>query len=231
MTHPSRREAPLARAVTWSTEPASIPPRSEPLFPEARISAILQTLVRNAGDRLTVQDIVSVLRDRAFAILVVLLGLPNCLPMPPPIPLVCGLLLALVAAQIAAGRASPWLPGALLKRSIPQDAVERAVGRALPVLEKLERWSKPRLEFLDSPLSLRLIGLLLFGLALGLLVAAPVIGQIPLGIAVCLIGLGLVERDGILVIVGLAFGALGLAVNFGFAYAIFSVVASLIWRG
>lgn len=176
---------------------------------------------------MTVADIVAALRDRAFALLVVLLGLPNCLPMPPPIPLVCGLLLALVALQIVAGRAAPWLPSALLKRSIPQEAVSRAVTRALPVLQRLERWSKPRIEFLESPVALRLIGLLIFTLALGLLVAAPLIGQIPLGLAVCLVGLGLVERDGVLVMVGLVMGALGLAVNFGFAYAIFSVIASL----
>jgi hypothetical protein len=197
------------------------------LFPEARISAVLQSLARNAGERLTVADIVGVLRDRAFALLVVLLGLPNCLPMPPPIPLVCGLLLALVAVQIAAGRAAPWLPSVLLRRSIPQDAVERAVGRALPVLQRLERWSKPRIAFLESPLALRLIGFLLFGLALGLIVAAPVIGQIPLGLAVCLIGLGLVERDGVLVVIGLVMGSIGLAANFGFAYAIFAVVENL----
>lgn len=224
-----RPKPPLAATLRWSTEPAALPPRSESLFPEARISAVLQSLTGNASERLTVADIVSVLRDRAFAILVVLLGLPNCLPMPPPIPLVCGLLLALVAIQITAGRSAPWLPSALLRRSIPQEAVERAVGRALPVLQKLERWSRPRMSFLESPLALRLIGLLLFGLALGLLVAAPVIGQIPLGIAVCLIGLGLVERDGVLVLIGLAMGAVGLAVNFGFAYAIFSVIESLIW--
>ena len=199
------------------------------MFPEARISAVLQSLARNASERLTVADIVSVLRDRAFAILVVLLGLPNCLPMPPPIPTVCGLLLALVAAQLAAGRGAPWLPSALLRRSIPQDAVDRAVTRALPILQKLERWSKPRIEFLETPLALRLIGFLLFALALGLLVAAPIIGQIPLGLAVCLIGLGLVERDGVLVCVGLLMGCIGLAVNFGFAYAIFSVLENLFW--
>lgn len=169
------------------------------------------------------------LRDRAFAILVVLLGLPNCLPMPPPIPLVCGLLLALVAVQILAGRSAPWLPSALLRRSVPQDAVARAVARALPVLEKLERWSRPRIELLDSPLAHRLIGFVLFAFALGLIVAAPVIGQIPLGLGVCLIGLGLVERDGVVVVAGLVFGAIGLAVNFGFAYAIFAVIEKLFW--
>jgi len=170
-----------------------------------------------------------VLRDRAFAILVVLLGLPNCLPMPPPIPLVCGLLLALVAAQLAAGFGTPWLPKALLRRSIPQDAVDRAISRALPVLRRLERWSRPRFRFLETPLALRLIGFLLVALAIGLIVAAPVIGQIPLGLAVCLVGLGLVERDGVLVIVGIAVGAAGLAANFGFAYAIFSVIEHVFW--
>lgn len=190
------------------------------MFPEARITAVLASLGRNASERLTVADIVAVLRDRAFALLVVLLGLPNCLPMPPPIPFVCGLLLALVAAQIAAGRPTPWLPSALLRRSIPQDAVSRAVSRALPVLHKLERWSQPRLSFLETPVALRIIGFVLIALSAGLLVAAPIIGQIPLGISVCLVGLGLVERDGFLVVGGLVIGGLGLALSLGFVWAI-----------
>jgi hypothetical protein len=67
--------------------------------PKARTSAILMALAAQPHERLTVGDIVGVLRDRAFAFLVVLLGLPNCLPMPPPIPLLCGLFLSLVALQ------------------------------------------------------------------------------------------------------------------------------------
>jgi hypothetical protein len=198
------------------------------LLTEARISGVLSSIARNAGDHLTVADIVAVLRDRAFALLVVLLGLPNCLPMPPPIPLVCGLLLALVAAQLAAGRPTPWLPRALLRRTIPQEDVSRAVARALPVLQRLERWSKPRMTFLETPLALRLIGFLLIAFALGLLVAAPIIGQIPIGIAVCLIGLGLVERDGIVIVAGMLGGAIGSALSFGFVYAIFAGIEHLI---
>ncbi|WP_375461587.1 exopolysaccharide biosynthesis protein [uncultured Enterovirga sp.] len=199
------------------------------MFPEARISAVLSSLAGNATDRLTVAQIVAALRDRAFAILVVLLGLPNCLPMPPPIPLVCGLLLMLVAIQIAAGQDAPWLPKRLLRQSIPQEAVTRAVRRTMPVLQRLERWSRPRIAFLETPLALRLIGFLLLALSLGLLVAAPVIGQIPIGLAVCLVGLGLVERDGVLVIIGIVLGAIGVVANLGFAYAIFSVIEHFFW--
>lgn len=188
---------------------------------------MLTLLANQEGERLTVGDIVAVLRDRAFALLVVLLGLPNCLPMPPPIPLVCGLLLLLVAIQIAAGMSAPWLPRRLLGRSIPRKDVQRAVTRAVPILQRLERWSRPRMSIFESALGMRGMGIALLTLAMALIVAAPVIGQIPLGLAVCLVGLGLVERDGIVVLVGLAIGTLGVTLNAGFVYAIVSGIMSL----
>jgi hypothetical protein len=178
--------------------------------------------------RVTVGDILAELRDRAYSILIVLLGLPNCLPMPPPIPLVCGLLLALVAVQMAVGRSSPWLPRALLHRSIAREDVDRAVGRALPVLRALERWSRPRMIRLDGAVGMRVMGVVLLALALTLILAAPIVGQIPLGMAACLMGLGLVERDGLVVIGGVVVGLAGIALNVGFAWAVVSAVASLI---
>jgi hypothetical protein len=197
------------------------------LFSNARTSQILAALASQPGERLTVRDIMSVLQDRAFALLVVLLGLPNCLPMPPPIPLVCGLLLALVAIQIVFGRPTPWLPRALLNRSIAQTDVERAVGRAMPAFRRLERVSRPRMTFLETPIAMRLMGAVILVLALGLLFAPPFVGQIPLGLAVCLVGLGLVERDGLVVLGGLVIGTVGLTLSLGFVYAILSGLETL----
>jgi hypothetical protein len=196
-------------------------------LPPARTSEVLTVLAAQESERISVRDIVAVLRDRAFALLVVLLGLPNCLPMPPPIPLLCGLLLALVAGQIAAGQSAPWLPRALLGRSIARDDVRKAVHRAVPVLRWLERWSRPRLTLFENPLAQRALGLVLLALALALIVAAPIIGQIPLGLAVCLVGLGLVERDGVVVVAGFVVGTFGVALNVGFAYAVIAAVARL----
>ena len=171
--------------------------------------------------------IVAALRDRAYALLVVLLGLPNCLPMPPPIPLVCGLVLAFVALQMLTGRATPWLPQRLLRRSVGKPELTRAVGRALPPLIWLERYSRPRLTMLGGAVAIPILGLLILVLALGLVVAAPFIGQIPLGLAVCLVGLGLVERDGLFILGGAMVGAIGLVLSAGFAYAIVSGIAGL----
>ncbi|MEZ0171513.1 exopolysaccharide biosynthesis protein [Microvirga sp. TS319] len=192
------------------------------MFSNARTSQILLALASQPGDRLTVRDIMAVLQDRAFALLIVLLGLPNCLPMPPPIPLVCGLLLALVAIQIVFGRDAPWLPGTLMNRSLARADVERAVGRAMPAFRRLERFSRPRMTFLDTPLAMRVMGVIILVLALGLLFAPPFVGQIPLGLAVCLVGLGLVERDGLVIIGGLIIGSIGMVLSLGFVYAIFT---------
>ncbi len=198
------------------------------MFSNARTSQILLALASQPGERLTVREIMSVLQDRAFALLIVLLGLPNCLPMPPPIPLVCGLLLALVAVQIVFGRDAPWLPKQLLNRSVSRMDVERAVGRAVPAFRRLERISRPRMTFLDTPLAMRLMGAVVLVLALGLLFAPPFVGQIPLGLAVCLVGLGLVERDGLVVVGGLVIGSIGLTLSLGFVYAIFTGIETLI---
>lgn len=192
-----------------------------------RTSGILTALAALPGDRIAVGSIVAALKDRAYALLVVLLGLPNCLPMPPPIPLVCGLVLIFVAIQMLTGRVIPWLPPALLSRSIGKPVLTRAVERAVPLLVRLERISRPRLTVLGSRYAIPVIGLLILVLALGLVVAAPFIGQIPLGLAVCLVGLGLVERDGLLILAGAVFGAVGLVLSAGFAYAIFSGIHGL----
>ncbi|MBJ6124891.1 exopolysaccharide biosynthesis protein [Microvirga splendida] len=198
------------------------------MFSNARTSQILLALASQPGERLTVREIMAVLQDRAFALLIVLLGLPNCLPMPPPIPLVCGLLLALVAVQIVFGREAPWLPSQLMNRSMARKDVERAVGRAVPAFRRLERISRPRMTFLDTPLAMRLMGAVVLVLSLGLLFAPPFVGQIPLGLAVCLVGLGLVERDGLVVVGGLLIGSIGLTLSLGFVYAIFTGIDTLI---
>jgi hypothetical protein len=106
--------------------------------------------------------------------------------------------------------------------------VERAVGRAIPVFRRLERFSRPRMTFLDTPLTMRLMGAVILVLSLGLLFAPPFVGQIPLGLAVCLVGLGLVERDGLVVVGGLILGSIGLTLSLGFVYAIFTGIETLI---
>lgn len=128
-----------------------------------RTSDILVKLA-GTGDspRVSVRTIVDALGERAYALLIVVLGLPNCLPMPPPIPLICGILLMFVAAQIIVGWPAPWLPKRLLDRSIAREDLVKAASRAVPWLKWLEKGAKPRLAVFDHVLALRLMGVVLF---------------------------------------------------------------------
>jgi hypothetical protein len=192
-------------------------------------SSILKSLVEaSSAQRITVRDMVSALGQRAYALLLVILGLPNCLPMPPPIPLVCGLLILFVAMQMLLGFSAPWLPRRVLDLSVARESASRLMGRAYPWLERMERFAKPRIALLQTAAGLRLIGTLVLVCALALLVAAPFIGQIPLGIAICLMGLGLVERDGLIIGIASVFGALGVVFSIIFAWAIIAGLMKLL---
>ena len=76
-------------------------------------------------------------------------------------------------------------------------------------------------------MALRVVGFVLLPVAVPLVVAALLVGQIPPGIAVCLVGLGVVGRDGLVVVAGLVVGSIGIALNVGFVYAIIAALVSI----
>ncbi|MET0606717.1 MAG: exopolysaccharide biosynthesis protein [Beijerinckiaceae bacterium] len=185
------------------------------------ISDILTGLTAaSPRDRLTLRSVLDTLGERAFALMMLLLALPNCIPMVPPVPLLCGLLIAFLAVQMMAGRRSPWLPRALLDWSVDSADAARVVERARPFILRVERYLSPRATAITQQPGLRVVAIGLFLFAAALLVAAPIVGQIPLGIAIALVGIGVTERDGAVVLVGLAVGAFGIAISVGFVAAI-----------
>jgi hypothetical protein len=186
-----------------------------------RISSLLAKIAKDGeGDRITVRQIVDALGARGFSLLIVILGLPNSLPMPPPIALVSGLLMVAISLQLIFGRAAPWLPRTVLTKSLARHDVAKAVDTAMPWVKWIEKLARPRLSLFDHAVSWRLLGFCLLILSLGLVFALPVIGQIPIGIALCLVGLGLVERDGYLTLIGFGIGLMGVAFSYGFIVAV-----------
>jgi len=116
----------------------------------------------------------------------------------------------------------------VLKRDLSRADVSRAIERAMPWVSWIEKLAQPRYVAFDSRVGLRLIGFGFLILSLGLVFALPVVGQIPVGIALCLIGLGLVERDGILVAIGFGIGLIGVVFSYGFLVAVLTGAARLI---
>ncbi|MGQ3671654.1 exopolysaccharide biosynthesis protein [Xanthobacter sp. TB0136] len=195
-----------------------------------RTSELLAAVLSSQeGDKVAIGDLVNALRNRAFGILFLLFGIPNCIPMPPGIPVICGIILALIGLQMALGRHDLWLPDVIARRTFSRAMLEKVVNRSRPYIRKFENWSQPRYAHVSGPLGRHLIGatVVVLGLVLAFL-PIPFFGNIPPGIAVCILGLGLVERDGLIIMVGYVASILALIALAFMAWALWKGALAII---
>ena len=97
-------------------------------------------------------QIVDHLAERGFGVLILLLSLPTCLPIAPPgLSAIAGFPIALIALQMVAGMARPWLPKRALRQSLHIDDLRRVVKGGLPVIHRFEKVLKPRYPLLTGP--------------------------------------------------------------------------------
>ncbi len=169
-------------------------------------------------DRISVGDLLDVMNLRAFGALILIFGFPNMLPAPPGLAGVLGLPLIFLSFQMMLGRL-PYLPGFITRQSTSREAYRAIVERAAPWLARAERLLKQRLSLLTSPAFERLLGLVCLVLSLVLVLPIPFGNMLP-AFALCVIALGLLERDGIWVLAGLTAACVALAIVGGIAYAV-----------
>ena len=155
-------------------------------------------------------DVITRLDERAFGLLLLLLALPCCLPFVYLLPQIVALPMLALAAQLAAGRHHPWLPDALNNRRFAIADFEKVLARGEKYIGWFEKLSRPRLGFLTSHTGARVVGAILLIPTASILVPLPSTNTIP-GIGVAIASIGLIERDGVLVILGLIVGLLWVA--------------------
>jgi hypothetical protein len=165
------------------------------------------------GEELTLGDLVLSLRNRVFGIGILIFAAPNLFPMPPGIPAATGAVLMLLGLQLAWGSSTLWLPRFLSERKITRDTLRTIATRTTPWIIKFEKLSRPRLDAFTSPFAARCVGAMVFLLGFVLLMPFPFLGNIPPGAAACVFGLGLVERDGLIVLLGYVSSAIALGIT------------------
>ncbi|MCA0424513.1 MAG: exopolysaccharide biosynthesis protein [Proteobacteria bacterium] len=200
--------------------------------PAHSITGILTALL-NASDgtsdgKLSLDEMVAAFGNRAFGILYLLFGLPNCFPMPPGIPVLCGVVVIVVSVQMLMGQEMLVLPRWLGKRRVDRALLARVVDKALRPLQALERVSRERYLGMSSGLVRRAIGLAGCALGVALMAPIPIFGGIPAGIAVTILGLALAQRDGALIAFGVAIATpVALTVTSAMLFALFQGAAAM----
>ena len=170
----------------------------------------------DAGPQATLGDVLNRLDERAYGFLLLLLALPCCLPFVYLLPQIVALPMLALAGQLGAGRRHPWLPAALNKRKFSIAAFEKVLTRSERYVGWVESIARPRLRPVTGHGGARIVGALLLVPTASILVPLPSTNTIP-GIGVAITSIGLIERDGVLVIAGLLIGFLwvGLLVFLG----------------
>lgn len=171
------------------------------------VEQLLSEAHRDGEDGIPLGRVIDAFSRRAFGGLVLFVTLPAFIPAP--FGVVIGPLLGLAGLQMIMGYEHPWLPKRMRGFSLPRDRLERLSRRMDKALRRLERFARPRLAWCGEG-----IGQLLSGVAviiLGTLLALPIpLTNWPFGITLCTLALGLIERDGALIIIGWLAAALSL---------------------
>jgi hypothetical protein len=191
---------------TVASSNAAFSPHRAPAVLPMRASQVLRgILTKNPTvKKFTVKQIVDSIGEHRVGTSLIFFSIPAMLPVPGTSNL-AGIPAGLIAGQMIAGKTTIKLPRSILRRSVSRRSLSVAIYAILPVLEMSERATKPRWQWACHPVAQQILGVLLFLLALA--IALPIVGfNVPHAASIFAISLGLVERDGVAILIGVIAG-------------------------
>ncbi|WP_404418612.1 exopolysaccharide biosynthesis protein [Brevundimonas vesicularis] len=207
------------------TTPASPPSTVQQDDVSHNVTRLLRRLADDGGDAgLTLHEIRDRLDERAYGLLILLLSIPCLVPGLYGVPQVVGLIVILLAGQMLVGREEPWLPRWFLNLRCKGSWLKAMADFAETKLGWIDRLSRPRLRrFADGP-GEKLAAV--FMILATVTIVMPLTNTIP-SIALALLSVGLIQRDGLFVLAGCAvttvwltiLGALGTGLLMGAEWA------------
>lgn len=170
---------------------------------ELPLSAVLLDIAAHGEPRISIAELMQKFGGRAIGALLFIFGLACMLPLPPGATTIFGIPLLLLAPQLVIGAAAPWLPERVKARTLSAADLKKGLPKVIPTLQKVEAISRPRLVFLFGSVGERVLGLVCTALALVLILPIPG-GNILPAMAVSALSFALIQRDGLIALLGYA---------------------------
>lgn len=170
----------------------------------------LDALAATPGAKLTCDDLIAVIGSRSHALALFVFSLLNLLPGPPGYGVMVGLVLIALAVLLTIDHPL-HLWGLVGKRRLPLKGLVKLFGILRWITRAVSRVSAPRLMVLTSRPAMPAIGAFTVVLGLTLLVPIPFSNVLPT-IGLALLSLGILNRDGLFVILGGVVGVGGMVV-------------------
>jgi hypothetical protein len=168
-------------------------------------SELLEGIREQGGDeRLSLGEVVEATKGRAHGLILVILALPEAIPMVG-LSAILAVPIFVLGGIMAVRGSNPPIPEWVRERSIPRDKADGAIRRTVPAIRWLERFSRPRWSrFAEAG---RLQGMVCLVMAVVLAIPIPGV-NIMAAFAVAGIGLGILQGDGLLILIAAVVGLL-----------------------
>ncbi|MBS0653279.1 MAG: exopolysaccharide biosynthesis protein [Verrucomicrobia bacterium] len=169
-----------------------------------RLSEEFQRLSVECADKeMNARELVHFIGPRSRALISLIFSVPFLFFIPlPGLSTLFGFLIAVCGYSIAFNKGI-WFPNWMLKKKISGKLLAQAFQKGKIILVKIERAFRPRGLFLSKhPVVERINGFLIFFCALILMLPLPPGTNFPPGLAIFLLSIGILEEDGLFVILG-----------------------------
>lgn len=157
------------------------------------------------GDRITLRALMESIGEQGLLLLCAVLSLPFLIPVSiPGVSTVFGLGIILLGVAVTLNRL-PWLPRKILDREIETARLRPALEKGIGIVARIDRHVRPRLGVLTRNAVMdRVNGFML--VFCGLLLMAP-FGFVPFSntlpaVAILLLCFGMIQRDGLFILLG-----------------------------
>ncbi len=197
--------------------------------PHKSMAAALKHLPHGLPERVSLDDLLDRLGEKAIAFVLLVFAIPAIIPTPGiPAGMIFGTALAILSLQIIFRARRLVLPSILGRLAVSRSIIELTAEKAAPRLEKLERLLKPRGHVLARFAGQTLLGIVIFLMAVIIALPIPFGNMLP-GITVLIIALAIAQRDDLALLGGLLMAVVSLLATLAIVYGGWALISS--WFG
>jgi hypothetical protein len=180
-------------------------------------------LARKRGG-LSIGEAQEVMGSTGIAFTVLFLAIPALTPIPGPFGMVFGTALALISLQITFGRRSLWLPAVVRNRRISPAMLDLIIPHSAAMIARVEKVMRAGgLKALTGPIVQSLLGIPIFLLAVVIALPIPFGNILPV-LSLVVLAVALMERDGLITLIGLLLATATIAVTAALLYLMLSAM-------
>ena len=192
-------------------------PHKIKLLDTSRVSETLIHLGKKPSNgKTTISELLEDFHENGIALAMIFFALPVAIPLPypPGFTTVLGTPLIILALQMLLGYKKVRLPERINNYEINNSTLVMISNKVVPTLKKLEGFMKPRMSFAKSVYCEQFIGFISFTCAVSVAIPLPFTNAVP-ALAIALMSIGLINRDGIIIILGGLVSVVGLIIAIG----------------